>query len=38
MYFLTMMEEGTDRATHGSLVIFTNSGPWKFCHWGKDTK
>lgn len=24
---LTMIEEGTDRATQGSLAIFTNSGP-----------
>lgn len=24
---LTIIEEGTDRATQGSLAIFTNSGP-----------
>ena len=38
IYILTIIEEGTDKATQGSLAIFTNSGPWKICHWGIDTK
>lgn len=36
IYRLTIIEDGTDKATQGSLAIFTNSGPWKFCHQGKD--
>lgn len=36
MFVLTIMEEGTDKETQGSPAIFTNSGPWKFCHWCQD--
>lgn len=28
---LTIIDDGTAKATQGSLAIFTNSGPWKFC-------